>query len=304
MPDMKTQVCLTPAEQKRLIGKAIASMDEIKRAYKEGIIGFPLCTTNAYIIQELTGRDVKPENYACGLVIPQGTCFTNPTNQEPELVIVKGEIKELDFPEENLLDYVEVMNVDDVIIKSGNAMDCEGNAAVFIGEFNGGEIGKILPWIVSKGIRFIVPMTFDKLIPVPIKRAVQECGILKMSNSMGIAASLLPLPGTIITPIEAVKILTGAVAIPVGAGGVGGAEGSIVMLIAGSDKQVQDAWKIIDSVKGEPPIPAHPFNCIECGQLPPPKPPHLRTFAPFVCNWRGKKPEELPHYASNNFKRS
>lgn len=293
---MKVQVCLTPAEQKRLVGKAVANMELVQRAYREGTIGFALCTTNAYILQELTGRKIKPEKYACGLIIPRGTCITDAKYQSPEIVIIKGKTRELNFPEENLIDYVEEMGPNDIIIKSGNALDCEGNAATLIGEFNGGEIGKIYPWIMSKGIKLIVPMTLDKLISTSIKECIKECSILEISRSMGLKVSLFPLPGMVVTTIKAVEMLSGASAIPIGGGGVGGGQGSVVMLIKGSEKQVMKAWAIIEDIKGEPDIYPQPLNCLDCGRLPKPKPPYRRTFAPFICNWRGRKSEELPSY--------
>ena len=65
---------------------------------------------------------------------------------------------------------------------------------------------------------------------------------------------LLPVPGEVITEIEAVFLLTGATAELVAAGGVCGAEGSVRLAIAGSPEQDESAEKILRQVAGEPPF--------------------------------------------------
>jgi hypothetical protein len=61
----------------------------------------------------------------------------------------------------------------------------------FLSEHHGGEIGKCLPWILAKGINLIVPMTFNKLISIPIEEAIKEAGIENVDWSMGMAVSVL-----------------------------------------------------------------------------------------------------------------
>jgi hypothetical protein len=48
-----------------------------------------------------------------------------------------------------------------------------------------------LPWILAKGINLIVPMTFNKLISIPIEEAIKEAGIENVDWSMGMAVSVL-----------------------------------------------------------------------------------------------------------------
>jgi hypothetical protein len=128
---MLIQVSLTPAEQKLLVNKGVANMDVVKKDYKEKIIIFPLCTTNGYVVEELTGRKIPQGYYACGIIIPQGTCFTDPEHQSAKIVIEKGKFRELKFPKENLHSYMEKMDSDDVIIKSGNTLDSKGECSSF-----------------------------------------------------------------------------------------------------------------------------------------------------------------------------
>jgi hypothetical protein len=57
-----------------------------------------------------------------------------------------------------------------------------------------------------------------------------------------------------VTEIEAIEGLTGARAFPIAAGGIGGAEGSMRLLLRGSREQVSNALKLIDAIQGEPPF--------------------------------------------------
>jgi hypothetical protein len=63
---------------------------------------------------------------------------------------------------------------------------------------------------------------------------------------------LFPVPGEVITEIEALSLLTGATAELVAAGGVCGAEGSVWLAIAGSPEQEESAQRILKQVSGEP----------------------------------------------------
>lgn len=64
----------------------------------------------------------------------------------------------------------------------------------------------------------------------------------------------MPIPGEVITEIEAIRILTGARAVVIGKGGISGAEGSVTMLILGEGPQLDQAKQLIGSVKGEKPL--------------------------------------------------
>ncbi|MGZ7044582.1 MAG: hypothetical protein ACXVHY_08315 [Methanobacterium sp.] len=67
-----------------------------------------------------------------------------------------------------------------------------------------------------------------------------------------IGPRLLPVPGEIITEIEAISILTGARAEQVAGGGVSGAEGSIWLAVSGTDEEVDSAQKLLNKIIKEP----------------------------------------------------
>lgn len=81
------------------------------------------------------------------------------------------------------------------------------------------------------------------------------------------------------------------------AGGIGGGEGSALILMKSSSEQVTTAWKIIEGIKGEEGISAHPSNCVRCVERSTLKLPSTQKCARFTCPWSGSSPEDLPIYA-------
>ena len=62
------------------------------------------------------------------------------------------------------------------------------------------------------------------------------------------------LTGHIVTELEALDILTGVTAFQAGAGGIGGAEGSVRLICRGTHQQVQKALDLVADIQGEPPF--------------------------------------------------
>jgi len=71
---MRVQVTLTPPESKKLIAKAVARLDAVEKAQKDGIILVGASTTCAFVLEELTNRKIT-RDYGCGITIPRGTCI-------------------------------------------------------------------------------------------------------------------------------------------------------------------------------------------------------------------------------------
>lgn len=265
MREIRSIVTLTSSESKRLIARGIVRLPEVRNAYSEGYIGLPLCTSNAYVYEELSGRTIEDKSsYSCGYIFDKGFCSTNKSSLHPEVIFVKGKEEHINFPERNLADYIEKMTCSDVIIKSGNILDVNKKAGVVVGERNGGEFGLILPYVLARGINLIVPMTLNKTAPVVIDSIIQEAGVDKISARMthGLCG-MLPLPGRVITEIEALHLLAGVNVVPAAMGGVGTGEGCVTLLIKGDKEKVSAAWEAVSSIKGEPPLKRIP-RCIKC----------------------------------------
>lgn len=263
---MRAQITLTSAESKRVIAKAVADMDVVRKALKNGTILIPRGTTNAFVLEELTGEKIQKGRFACGICTSNGTCVTK--DRMSEVVIEKGKIvRALRIIKE----FVDKVGEGDVIIKGANALDTDGNAAVMIGHPTGGHFGEILRGEKAKGICSIIPVGLEKLIPISVSAASKEAGMTLMDYSMGNPVSLWPITGIVITEIQAIRQLSGADAIPIGSGGIGGAEGGTTLVITGTENKVRKAIEIVEKCKGEEPVQAFRENCVGCYSVTCPK---------------------------------
>ena len=266
---MKATVTLTPEESKRLIAMAIVNLSVVKKAKKEGIIGLARCTSCAYVAEELIGRKFENRGaYCSGFIVAKGTCALQSQYQEKLLVLNRGEEVWLDYTQGNVSNYIDQMGCDDVIIKSGSVMDSDGNAGCLVAAPDGGEIGAYLPHILAKGINMIVPMTLNKTVAFPLSRIISSLGLSKLNEkrSHGLLCGMMPMPGLVVTEIDAIRELTGAEALPVAVNGIGSGAGTVMLLVEGSSDQVDRAWELTQGIKkdGEPPLQDPLSPCDNC----------------------------------------
>ena len=262
-------VNLTPEESKRLVAKAVVELDEVKKAKEDGLIGLARCSSAAYVIEELLGRPLPdPGRYLSGFISGRVLCAAQTDYQERLLVLQKGKENWLDYTQGNVTNFIDHMGAGDVIVKSGNAIDPFGQVGCLVAAPNGGEIGAYLPHILAKGINLVVPMTVNKTVSTPIERLVESLGISRQSRSTshGLLCGMMPMPGLVITEVEAIEILCGAEAVPVAVGGIGDGAGAAVLMIEGGQEEVSAAWNLIQGIKnaGEKPLPQPPSPCDDC----------------------------------------
>ena len=91
MKDPRLLVTLTPPEAKRLIGRGVASLPQVRRALSEGTVVITPGTTNAYVYEEITGERTDRGRFAIGIVTRQGTCVSKALMRMPEVVLSRGE---------------------------------------------------------------------------------------------------------------------------------------------------------------------------------------------------------------------
>jgi hypothetical protein len=279
----KAEISLMPTESKKLIAMAVCELPEVKRAFKEGIVYVKSQTTNYIILQKLmewAGRPGEPsENFVCGMNQPLGTChevarsalylerrLARKMGKKPAPLVMpqyafeKGKAV---CVQDNADPVVFRMTKDDVYISGANAIDpngklgiqCWGAAVGTVEKPRGGTIQRHLPYIERYNIPHIVPVGIEKMIPVPIEEAIKaapmgpaharvagDC-IYSDGAPMGLLEFKSP-PARAITEIEAFNILTGAKAVPFGAGGILGAEGSVQMMVIGTREQVERAIEL------------------------------------------------------------
>ena len=239
-------VVLNPAEGKRLIARAVAGLPEVKRAYAEGRLAVTGGTTDAYVLEELTGEKVAPHQYSIGMVADGLLTMSAKEDRVPPRFFVKGEPVQMEAR-----DFFKSLEKGDAVIKGGNAIDERGNAGVLVGNETGGTIGALIGIACVRGIPLIMPIGLEKLIP-SVPEASAGWGQLTLNYAMGLPCWLTPVSTSlVVTEIQALGLLAGVRARQVAAGGVGGSEGAVVLLLEGREKALDQAVEVVKQVKGE-----------------------------------------------------
>lgn len=278
---MLAQIILTPAESKKLIAKAVSQMEVVRMAAKDGMVVIHPSSSTYFIIEELTETRPETNFWVCGVVTPRGNCiemgmligdFLTKGNSSDRgdfktwWIIKNGKLS----IGEKVKDLLQQVKPTDVFIKGVNALDTQGNVGILIGDpLEGGPMGKIISTWRKTAFHLVFPVGLEKLIPIPISEAAYEAKRVKYSYAMGLATGLLPCPNgekvNVVTEVQAIKILSGAVAVPIASGGLGGAEGAITMVLKGSEEQVTKAIEFVEQSKGARLPQLRLFNnCKEC----------------------------------------
>jgi hypothetical protein len=261
---MIAQVSLTPTESKKLMAKAIARMELVERAAREGLIVIHPSSSTYFLAEELTGENPKYDNWVCGSITPKGLCVemgimsSGPPRDEnkpldpggfPFQVVVKDREASTGRP---LTSILEEMGPKDVYVKGVNAVDIDRNVGVLIGHhLGGGTIGKVLSAQRKKSFNIIWVAGLEKLIPTPIDEAMKALRRPNIRYAMGMAVGMVPVKGgMVISEPDAFKILANCTAIPVAGGGIGGAEGSVTLVLEGEEDAVRSAINYAEQSKG------------------------------------------------------
>jgi hypothetical protein len=261
---MIAQVNLTPSESKKLMAKAISRMDLIKHAVADGMVVIHPSSSTYFLAEELTGENPKYDNWVCGSITPKALCVemgimssTPPRDKDKALdpggfpfqVVVKDGKASTGRP---LASVLEEMGSRDVYIKGVNAIDMDRNVGILIGHHaGGGTIGKVLAAQRKTSFNIIWIAGLEKLIPTPIDEAMKALRRPEIAYAMGMFVGMVPIKGgTVISEPEAFRILAGCTATPVAGGGIGGAEGSVTLVLEGTEDAVRTAIDFVEQSKG------------------------------------------------------
>ncbi len=244
------QFLLTPASGKRLIGRALAQHPAIKEVLKSGTLVIIAGTTNGYVAEEILGHDFSRERFFRGIVLPPGGPvnesgrFHDESEFPGDVVITEGVWNK----GKTIFDVVDDLKEGDIILKGCNALNLQKNqAAIYIGDPFAGTIGASIQAVVGRRVRLIIPAGLEKRVDGDLNELARKL------NAPGASGPrLMPVPGEIITEIEAIKMLTGCNAEQVAGGGVGGAEGSVWLLLDGRDEELEEVEKLLKSLEREP----------------------------------------------------
>lgn len=299
---MRALFVFTATESKRLIGKAVARMKEVKTAFKQANIMIGHGSTNVYVLEEILGKEnllklMNPSVFLSGIVVRGTLCSTLGSEKPPIVLIKKGMVIP---PPPTMSEMLREFKADSVVIKGASAIDPEGNAGVLVSHPEGGTIGWSIGTILARGIQLISPVGLEKLVP-SVKQSVSLCGQETFDYVQGKRVGMIPLSNAkVVTEIEALKILTGVDAYHVASGGVNGSEGSVTLVAEGSKEAVHRTIKLVESSKGETPLNVRKGICEICVHASPaqPKDYDASGFSAF-CQFRGKREKELPFYLRN-----
>ena len=299
---MRALFVLTPPESKRLIGKAVAALEEVKTAKKRSKLLIGHGSTNVYVAQEVLGKKKLAEIFVCEAylsgVIQRGTLCTIPSEDKPAILVLNRGVVEP--PPLTMSELLKGFDRDSIFIKGANALDPERNAAVMVAHPEGGTIGWAVGTLWAQGIRLIVPVGLEKLVP-SVRKSVELCGQKALDYSEGLKVGMIPLTGAkVITELEALKILAGAEAFHVASGGNAGSEGCVTLVAEGRAGIIEKAIKVVRSAKGEPALAPRKPKCQDCILSSPAQPESERKKGvPHTCPYAYKEEEDLPPYLRN-----
>ena len=272
---MLAQIVLTPAESKKLIAKAIVRLEAVQQAAKMGIVALHPSSSTYFIVEEITGSKPKTNYWVCGVVTPKGMCVemamalgtgltpheesTDPGDLQGTWVIEKGQLANA----EKLSSLLYRMTPSDVYVKGINALDREGNVGVLFGLE--GSMGYIQAARKKRKFTIIYPAGLEKLIPLSVKEAAKEAKLTRYESGMGMPVGLFPCPtGVTVNEVRAIEILSGASAIPIASGGLGGAEGAVTLVLKGKAYEVKKALDFVGQSKGARLPDLRLCNCDDC----------------------------------------
>lgn len=248
---------LTPAESKKLIAKAVLQLPEVQRALKNGTVVIHPSSTTTFIYEELMG--FQPEDsWVFGVVSPKGLCRSCDAikmlqNKDPNQTARKAWIFQKGILQDSvsLNDLFDQMDENDIFIKSGNAIDPEGRVATLTSNPKaGGTTGKVRKYAEKRHFKVILPTGLEKLIPTPVS---EVCGLLNDAlpdECTGLPCGIYPAEGRKIDERDALRILCDVKSVVGAAGGLGGAEGSIILYLIDEDAKVRMAFDLLKEIKG------------------------------------------------------
>lgn len=253
----RVQIFLTVQAGKWMIAEAIARMDCVQEALRRGTLVLKAGTTTSCLSWLLTGRHLR----LCGRITPRGAVANLQESTAPHTVLLscEGETS-LDGRER---DGILALGPEGVLVTGANLIDCAGNAAMLAGSPGAGSYGVALGAIMAEGMRVLIAAGTEKLTPGTIHAAVEQSQRKGLAASQGMACGLVPVTGTVITEVDAIRMLAPVEVVLMGKGGIYGAEGGSLLQVWGEDKDVDRIWAMAEQC-GEYPVSGTKESLPEC----------------------------------------
>jgi len=248
---------LTVSQSKRLIARGLSKWQPIRERLERGMLVIAKGTTNRYLVEEILGEDLSVYPYCIGMVAPEEMKQKRDSAPDiPELVIADGRRIEVSLDEA-----IGMMSSGDIFVKGANALNySEGVAGILSTGATGGTIGQALAKLIGSRIRLVIPVGLEKCVAWRIEEA---CNWLNSPEAQEGTPTMYAVRGEIFTEIEAIRVLTGAAAVHVSSGGVGGYEGSVGLAVKGSEESLRRTLELVEEISPEP-----PYEFGQAGSLP------------------------------------
>lgn len=249
------QAMVTPSAGKRLIGKGMAVHPAVKKTLENGTLVIIAGTTNAYVAEEMltiTGEIDKfsRKGFFRGITLPptystteQGR-LTDESRFPGDVVLNKGVWDK----GKTIYDVADGLKEGDLILKGANALDVVNRqAAILIGNPQGGTISLILNAVIGRRTGLILPVGLEKRVPGSLDEMANR---INAPGAKGLR--LWPVTGEVFTEIDALRLLAGVEAELFAAGGICGAEGSVWLGFSGTTEQEEKAEILLKKLASEP----------------------------------------------------
>jgi hypothetical protein len=239
---------LTVAEGKRLIAKGVVAMPAVQKALRDGLVVVTKGSTNAYLVEELTGEPMQKGAYVLGRTVPaQADTAAAFEGSLPILVLEQG--RRVGWSLEEAMGRVRC---GDVVVKGANALNYEaGVAGLLVGHPQGGTIATIIGPAYGTGLHMVIPVGLEKEIAADIRELAALINREPEVSRSGMP-SLWPIEGEIVTELEAIELLTGCEAHQISAGGLCGAEGASWFAAWGTEEEIAACKELVQGILGEP----------------------------------------------------
>ena len=277
----------------RFIAKAVAQLPEVVRAATDGEIAIGHGGTNVYVAEEIFGECTSRDKYLSGIIVNRILCVTQ-AEEKPQMLLWRKGV--LNPPAATMAETLKDFGADSVFIKGANAVDAEGNVGVFVANPAGGTIGWSYGILSARGCHLIVPVGLEKLVP-SVRTAARSCGQDTLYYCQGIRIGMIPIMNaTVVTEIEAFRILFDLKAVHVGGGGMTESQGSVVLVAEGDKEKLDRAIALIESIKGEPSLRPRKSACTNCVPTVLIRNDEGVKREVKYCMYQGLTDEELPHF--------
>ena len=208
----------------------------------------------------------------CGRITKNGMKRAKEEGQGAHFLLYEhGEIRNVDSCLEQTL---QAMGPGDLFVTGANALDAFGHAALLIGSSGGGGYGACMPFLYTEGIRTLILTSVMKFIPGDLSLLNAQIIRKKCDFSYGMACSLVPIPGEVLTETQAIELYAHVNAQVFAKGGFSGAEASVAIQIEGEREEVEKVLHLVEQIKSlpsQPPVDADSltecaYPCSGCSQ--------------------------------------